>query len=74
MIGKGLAHVQHGMDRLTEWGFRKMREASSVSQKVKHADSKTARVAAAGRALLGFLGRAGEAYYKTYEMLKSRGK
>lgn len=72
VIGGGLAYVSHGIDRLTEWGFRKMKEAGDAQDPKKiEPKNKYARGALkTGQTILGVLGSAGDAYYRTYEGLK----
>ena len=72
LVGGSLAYVSHGIDRLTEWGFRKMKEAGDAKTTKKIAPkNKYARGAMkTGQMILGALGSAGDAYYRTYEGLK----
>ncbi len=65
-IGKGYAHVQHGLDRVIGWGFEKMRDAD------KPTPEPSGKIAAAGKKALSFFGTAGDAYYKTYDKLKNK--
>lgn len=67
-LGAGWAHVQHGMDRLIGWGFERMRQAGTATPQ-KQNRSRAARV---GRGILRFVGRAGDAYYRTYDALKQK--
>jgi hypothetical protein len=69
-LGAGYAHVQHLMDRAIEWGFRKMRESEAGKGKgpPKTAAGKAERM---GRSVLSFFGKAGSAYFETYERLKA---
>ena len=72
VIGKGYAHVQHGMDRVVEWGFARLKEQGDTqSDEAKTVSEKAASV---GRGVLGFLGTLGDTYYKTYGDLKKKGK
>ena len=65
-IGKGFAHIQHGIDRLIGWGFEKMRD-------VDHAEAKpSGEIMRTGRKIVAFLGKTGDAYYKAYDKLKGR--
>ena len=72
VIGKGYAHVQHGIDRVVEWGFMRMKEQGDTQP--KEAKTVTEKAASVGRGVLGFLGTLGDTYYRTYEDLKKRGK
>ena len=76
VVGSGLAYVSHGIDRLTEWGFHKMKQAGETNQTKKiEPKNKYARGAMkAGQTILGAVGTAGDAYYRTYESLKNKGK
>lgn len=69
VIGKGYAHVQHGMDRVAEWGFARLKEQGNVQP--SKAKTVTEKATSVGRGVLGFLGTLGDAYYRTYEELKS---
>lgn len=72
MIGHGYAHVQHGMDLVIEWGFKKIKEtekqqkADTIEQKPTY----TGRVKTAARGVFGFIGTAGQSYFAKYEELK----
>jgi len=71
IAGEGFALLQHGIDRTIEWGFKKMKEAEKTKPTtIENPYLKNA--AEAGRKTLGFLGRAGQAYYKRYEELKTK--
>ncbi len=69
LIGFAYAHLQHGIDRAVDWGFRRMREAGEQEPKARktQAASKAARAA---KSAIRFLGQTGEAYFRTYEELK----
>lgn len=69
VIGKGYAHVQHAMDRVVEWGFMRMKEQGGAHG--EQAKTVTEKATSVGRGVLGFLGTLGDAYYRTYEELKS---
>ncbi len=69
LIGNSYAQVQHGIDRAIEWGFSKMEEQAKAAPKKK---KKVSGVERAGRGVLGFLGAAGEAYFRTYSNLKKK--
>lgn len=63
--------MQHGMDRAIEWGFKKMEESQTTKKSSKPIENPYLKTAAdAGRSALGFLGKAGKAYYRKYEELK----
>ncbi|MDD4319415.1 MAG: hypothetical protein PHW10_03775 [Candidatus Peribacteraceae bacterium] len=73
LIGNGLAHLQHGMDRLGEWGFRTMRKAASQPSASPLQPSTTkSRLTRILKKALGFVGDAGDTYYATYEELKRK--
>jgi hypothetical protein len=67
VLGKGWAHVQHGMDKAIGWGIKRMREAGEAE--AKPAEGKVGKV---GRGVLKFFGQLGDAYYETYEDLKRK--
>ena len=68
LLGTGYAHVQHWMDLGIEWGLKRMEDASKAApQKPAREQGKAERF---GRGILGFFGKAGSAYYATYEKLK----
>lgn len=70
--GKAFAHVQHGMDRLTEWGLKKMRETGTTPPSAEPKNPHVRRIVRAGKGVLNFLGSTGEAYYRNYEELKRK--
>lgn len=71
IAGEGFALLQHGIDKAVAWGFKKMKEVDTEeSPEITNPYLRTA--ADAGRKTLGFLGRAGQAYYKRYEELKTK--
>lgn len=63
-VGYTFAHLQHGMDKATEWGLQRMRESQERPASAK-GTGKTS-----GNPVLRFLGESGEAYYRVYESLK----
>jgi len=75
LIGQSFAILQHGLDRVVDWGFSKMKETGDMPDtEVKKIDNPYLRRAAAfGKSTLKFLGNAGDAYYRTYEELKKDG-
>lgn len=64
-VGYTFAHLQHGMDKATEWGLKRMRENTE-----KSSGKKGDAGAAKGNPVLRFFGETGEAYYRVYEQLK----
>jgi hypothetical protein len=72
LLGDGLARVQHGVDGLVRWGFRRLesvdRDHHVIEVDESHPYVTKAKKVAKGT--LGFLGEAGIAYYKAYEKLK----
>lgn len=71
VVGNSFAHLQHSVDKVTEWGFKKMKEAA----KTKKSAPKDENVAMKGaRGVVGFLGEAGDAFYRKYEDLKRKEK
>ena len=67
-IGGALANLQHGLDEVTEWGFKKMKQ---VGKRKKSDPSTESTPLRAAKGALGFLGEAGDAFYKEYESLKA---
>lgn len=65
-LGSAYARLQHGIDRVVGWGFRKLRDTDRPGA------SPEGRLLKAGKGILGFIGRAGDAYYETYDRLKRR--
>lgn len=78
IIGGGLAHLQDGLDKLTAWGFKKMRQAGEAEEKVpaesaKKEENKYFKMAKkAGKTALSFLGSVGDAFYDEYGRLKGK--
>lgn len=72
LIGFTYANVQHGMDRVIDWGLHRMREAGNDPPRATKPDTSSKAVRAA-KGLLRFMGDTGDAYYRTYEKLKSQG-
>ncbi len=79
-LGTGLAHLQHVTDRAVEWGFARMKELNDQpapakpKAKKKGAANVADHAARFGRQVIGFIGEAGDTYYKKYEDLKRGGK
>ena len=75
LLGHACAYVQHGMDKVIEWGFAKIKEAGEMEPQRAAADGDSnpylRNAAKAARKALGFLGTAGSAYYEKYEQLKN---
>jgi hypothetical protein len=73
LLGKSYAHFQHGLDRAIEWGFSKMNTLEGEEPTEKDIKNphlrKTINV---GRKMVGFVGRAGNTYFRTYEELKKK--
>jgi hypothetical protein len=76
LAGNTYAHVQHGIDKAIEWGFRTIeRQAKSTPKKASKKPTGVAGNAAAfARGFFGMIGEAGSAYFRTYEELKKGGK
>jgi len=76
LLGNAYAHLQHGIDRGIEWGFSKMQEQAADAPRAKKQKPKgtLGNVFAFGKGFVGVIGEAGEAYYRTYEELKKKGK
>lgn len=74
LIGNSYAHVQHGIDRAIEWGFETMQKQAEVREKAPPKNTAAGKVATVGKGVLGFLGAAGEAYFRTYSDLKKKAK
>jgi hypothetical protein len=69
ILGSSYAYLQHGIDKVIEWGFDKLQEANKQQSTFK--DVKEGhRAIRALRNTVGFIGEAGSVYYKTYEKLK----
>ncbi|MEK7591590.1 MAG: hypothetical protein AAB489_05300 [Patescibacteria group bacterium] len=71
-LGHGLAYAQHLGDKVTEWGFEKMKEAGEKSPAKQEKNAYAARAKKAGRSALSLIGELGRAYYDRYEELKRR--
>ena len=71
-LGACGAHVQHGFDRLCDWGFRELRKAGSNDVIDTEENPHLARAKRTGKATLRFLGMLGESYFREYENLKKR--
>ena len=75
VLGKGWAHVQHGMDRVIQWGMHRIKVASAPDAVVEvPTPKKTAirRIGSGVRTGLRFLGTLGETYFDEYEKLKRK--
>ena len=72
LLGHGLAHVQDGVDFAIDIGFKAMKKAANEKSSKKKKDENKYLYAGkkAGKELLGFLGEAGDAFYKKYGELK----
>lgn len=71
-VGSTLAHVQHLLDRFYAWGFKRLEEVGK-EPKVIDTTPESGIVGNAkrlGRKAAGFVGKAGDAYFSTYEKLK----
>lgn len=73
LIGNSYAHVQHGVDVAIEWGFTKMKEQEKTATK-SVAKTPAGKVEKVGRGILGVIGAAGDAYFRTYSELKRKTK
>lgn len=74
MIGRGLAHVQNGIDHVADEGFKVLKNTGSKKIPKKKEDENK-YVYAAKRFGLGvtkFLGTLGDEYYKKYGDLKKK--
>lgn len=72
IIGGGIAHLQHTVDRAVTWGFARLRSVDKPEKIVEANDphpwfTKSKRFA---KATVGFIGETGDAFYKKYEELK----
>ena len=76
VVGGGFAVVQHGIDKVITWGFKKMKDAEQGTNPDADIENPHLRKAAKiGRGVMGFIADNGQAYYKSYEELKrSSGK
>lgn len=73
VVGGGFAVLQHGIDKVVTWGFRKMKDVQQGTDPEKDIENPHLQKAAKlGRGLLGFVADAGQAYYKSYEELKKK--
>lgn len=76
-LGKGYAHVQHGIDQLTEWGVAKLKQAEAhdiieVETKATHTRGRYLRSAEkVVRSTFGFIGTFAESYFDKYRQLKT---
>jgi len=72
LVGHGLAHVQDGMDFAIDIGFKTMKKVADLpEEKKKKNDNKYIHMSKkAGKEVLGFLGTAGDSFYKKYGELK----
>ncbi len=70
LLGRSFALLQHGMDKVIEWGFSKMQNVPKEDQAFENPTLRKA--AKAVRGVLRFFGGMGKAYYAYYEELKAR--
>lgn len=77
-IGKGLAIIQDGIDKLAAWAFAKMKDAEKIdtpkSSKKIEKNEYWEKLKVAGKKTFGFIGRVGESFYENYEELKKKRK
>jgi hypothetical protein len=68
--------VQHGMDKVIEWGFGQMQKAAdekkATAKEAQAEHERVAQVKRAAKKTLHFLGETGKAYYDTYRDLKKK--
>lgn len=75
LLGNSYAHVQDGIDRAIEWGFKKMEEQAAAPKKTaKKATGVAGNAAAFARGFFSVIGEAGSAYFTTYNELKKKAK
>lgn len=74
LLGKTFALVQHGMDKVIEWGFSKIKDIPKEGGEKKIENPALRNAAKAGRGVLRFFGGMGKAYYEYYEELKKHSK
>lgn len=73
LLGNAYAHVQDGIDRAVEWGFKKMEEqAAAAPKKMTKPKGVAGNAAAFARGFFSVIGEAGSAYYTTYNELKKK--
>jgi hypothetical protein len=75
VIGGSYAYLQHGMDKVIEWGFSQMKKAADEQKAAPAKESQNPYIAntkALARKTMRFLGATGRAYYDTYRDLKKR--
>ncbi len=72
LLGNAYAHVQDGIDRAIEWGFKKMEEQAAAPKKKTKPKGVAGNAAAFARGFFSVLGEAGGAYFKTYSELKKK--
>lgn len=73
LIGEGFAHLQHGLDRLTEWGFESMKKSAAEPPRKESKNLFLRELKRFGKISMKTLGKMGTSYYKTYEELKKNG-
>lgn len=71
LLGNAYAHVQDGIDRAIEWGFKTM-EQQAKSEVKKKTKGVAGNVKAFARGFFSVLGEAGNAYFRTYGELKKK--
>lgn len=73
LLGESFALLQHGIDKVIDWGFSKMREIPPQEKEEQTIKNPALRsLANAGRGIARFFGSAGSAYYRSYEELKRK--
>ncbi|MDD5056052.1 MAG: hypothetical protein PHZ00_07360 [Candidatus Peribacteraceae bacterium] len=77
-LGRSYALVQHGMDKVIEWGFARMQDVSKEKEQEPAAEPERSTllhgIAKTGRGVIRFFGVAGKSYYRYYEELKARNR
>ena len=73
LIGSGLAHAQHGLDYVAEFGFAMLKKAGKTTQEApkKNENKYLFTAKKAGKGVLAFLGTVGSEFYDKYEELKA---
>ena len=74
LVGETLALVQHGLDKLCEWGFAKMQSVPRQGKERQIKNPILRMLARVGRGTVRFFGGMGKAYYERYEELKMQSK
>lgn len=68
-LGAGMAHVQHGCDKLIEFGLSNIQKAGNDGQ-----EETTSKIGRACKSTFSFIGTLGKSYFETYEDLKAKRK